>query len=196
MKTRNSIIAVLSIALLISIGSHFYTSIETKEVLVTDKESGGVEKVNLIESYNSVNSWDFLSEKNIRFLCDSLPAEKDGEIVSLEIAQNAIDEYSEKVGNDSVLAFHIGLDHMRKMVENADLYNGESGIPDSVVGYRFYKAITTRRYGRDPMNNTRDLVAVATSKFDNSGISIKSHNNVTIPFISHFRPCPRICGKK
>lgn len=128
-----------------------------------------------------------LDNKLQRSLCNSISIQNDGEEILPDNAAKEIAAFESHFGADDVKAFHMGLVTLDSMLTKAKRYNKTpAGIQRPIIGFRFYRAISTRIMpGGLPVNNKFDLVIYPTLSMD---VDLTSG-----PIYGHTRPCPRLC---
>ncbi len=183
MKTKNLIIGVLTVAVVIL------------SVLLYRSQNDRGESSNRSAQFN---------QKELEFFCVENLDPNDGRSITLRNARTAVNEFGRLYPGDSVKAFHIGLKTMRAMMDSIQLYNQQPGITDTIAGVRFYRGITTRNFTSSTgttieVKDRHDLVVVPTllSGYDLHVVldSVPLFRR-TVPIYSYTRPCPKLCGYK
>ena len=186
MKTKNLIIGVLAIAVIV-LSFLLYRAYNVSE-----------------KSYNKSAQ---LTLEEAEFFCVENLDANDGGIIGLDDAKIAIKEFERLNSTDSVKAFHIGLKTLRSMMDSIKVYNDYSrrqGVKDTITGVRFYRGITSRSFtspttGKPfPVKERHDLVIVPTV-LNNDLYVVRdtvSFLPKSVPIYSYTRPCPKLCGSK
>ncbi len=192
MKTTNILIGILSVAVVTLSIILFRVLAERKEQQTAteefaqfdsrtkEKSSGGMKE-------RSETSSAQLDEKLKKTLCASLLIANDGEEISSQTAAREIQAFEDLYATDNVKAFHMGLSKLDAMLTKAKQYNTtQEGTQNPIIGFRFYRAISTRTLGGGlQINNKFDLVIYPTLSMD---VDLQSG-----PIYGHTRPCPKLC---
>lgn len=137
-----------------------------------------------------------LEEQRKLFVAEDFRSD-DGEPIEFEDAKDLIKNFEDAHQTEEVLAFHFGLDELRSMIAKADTHNLTAATANRVVGFDFFRCITTRKFPRTgggdyQFTDELDLVVFPTIATGNL------HDIVTaadVPILSHSRPCPKMCGE-
>ena len=194
MKTTNIIIGALTIAV-VTLSIILFRIISerkdkedsTKEFVQFDprtneKSSGGMKE-------RSAPSSAQLDEKLKKILCASMLIANDGEEISSQTAAGEIQAFENLYATDNVKAFHMGLSKLDEMLIKAKQYNTtQEGTQNPIIGFRFYRAISTRTLGGGlQINNKFDMVIYPTLSID--------QDLTSGPIYGHTRPCPKLCSE-
>ncbi|WP_341900803.1 hypothetical protein [Fluviicola taffensis] len=186
MKTKITIGVLTAAVIALSI-ILFRTLSERKEKVTETKELvqiGSNEKSadSLAESSSAQ-----LDEKLRKILCASLLIANDGEEISSQVAAREIQAFEDLYATDNVKAFHMGLIKLDAMLTKAKQYNTtQEGTQNPIIGFRFYRAISTRTLGGGlQINNKFDMVIYPTLSID--------QDLTSGPIYGHTRPCPKLC---
>lgn len=134
------------------------------------------------------------TKEELDLLCLENLSRIDGKIIPWAVAQPIIAQFERDNPNEEVRAFHIGLEHLENLMKKIKEYNDKS--TDQIVGLRFYRGITSRKFprlggaGELDLKNKPDLIVVPTLEESNL-----HEVNVTadVPILAHSRPCPKLC---
>ncbi len=123
----------------------------------------------------------------------------DGEaILESEALVSVTDFIDQRLGNDPVMGYHMGLDTFEKMYTEIKEYNDEPANIKKIIGVRFYHALSDRTFSDLSIVNEKDLVAVPTLD-DGKDIYYVYPEVGFLPAVniySKFRPCPKLCGRE
>lgn len=120
----------------------------------------------------------------------------DGEPISPTNAKQLKDDFEQLNHGEKVLAFHFGIDELRNMIQKADAYNSITTNVHKVVGFDFYRCLTTRRFSNSSgetyeIPNELDLVIFPTTKEQILHDLVPA---AEVPVLTHSRPCPKLCS--
>ena len=189
MKTTTIIIGVLtaavvalSVILVRTLAEGKEEKPSTKELLQSDSRNSE-KSIDTIQEGSSAQ----LDEKLRKLLCETMLIANDGEEISAQTAAMEIQAFEDMYATDNVKAFHMGLSKLDEMLTKAKQYNtSQAGTQNPIIGFRFYRAISTRILGGGlQINNKFDMVIYPTLSID--------QDLTTGPIYGHTRPCPRLC---
>jgi hypothetical protein len=190
MKTTTIIIGALTAAVVALSVILVRTLAENKEPLAkgqvqSDSRNGNTEKSSDTTSESSSAQLD---EKLRKLLCETMLIANDGEQITAQTAADEIQAFEDLYATDNVKAFHMGLSKLDEMLTKAKQYNNsQAGAQSPIIGFRFYRAISTRTLGGLQINNKFDMVIYPTLSID--------QDLTTGPIYGHTRPCPRLCSE-
>ena len=194
MKTTKITIAVLTAAVVTLSIILFRVLSERKEKETRTEEFAQFDSKINEKSLGKMNersapSSGQLDDKLRKLLCSTALIANDGEEISAQTAANEIAAFESLHANDNVKAFHMGLRKLDEMVSKAKAYNNTmAGTQDPIIGFRFYRAIATRRLSDGlQITNKFDLVIYPTLSME--------HDLPAGPIYGHTRPCPRLCSE-
>lgn len=185
MQTKNILIAALAIAVGV-LSALLYRA--NSDCNTSTEESGLQELMATVESID-------LDPETAKSLCAARLADNDGGEMSLDRAISAIHHFDSLHPQEEVQAYHMGLTTIERMLDSARAYNNQSGNFDHIIGFRFYRAVTSRIIGQTVVNNKYDLVIVPTLQSDADLHTVRPETFLaaSVPIFSYLRPCPKLC---
>lgn len=190
MKTTTIIIGVLTAAVVALSVILVRTLAEGKEEKPSTKELLQSDSRNSEKSTDTIQEGSSaqLDEKLRKLLCETMLIANDGEEISAQTAAREIQAFEDLYATDNVKAFHMGLNKLDEMLTKAKQYNNsQAGAQSPIIGFRFYRAISTRTLGGLQINNKFDMVIYPTLSID--------QDLTTGPIYGHTRPCPKLCSE-
>lgn len=189
MKTTTIIIGVLTatvVALSVILVRTLAEKKETSAKELLQSDSGNSEKSSDTLSESSSAELD---EKLRKLLCETMLIANDGEEITSQTAEQEIRAFEDLYATDNVKAFHMGLIKLEEMLTKAKQYNNsQAGTQNPIIGFRFYRAISTRTLsGGLQINNKFDMVIYPTLSID--------EDLASGPIYGHTRPCPKLCSE-
>jgi hypothetical protein len=194
MKTKNILIAVLSIGIIV-LGVLYYQkckeiTTQTDDVIVktkmNEKSACDVDSTRVLKDIypNLINC------KNPVICGVSFPED------SLEKIRKMIRDAKELNPCNEIYGYQISLNHVKQMYNAIVEYNDGPENADKVAGIRFYEAVSERMI-EGKFRKKADLVMLP---YLSSGkdVFLVDTSFIRSPFnmYAHFRPCPRLCGNK
>lgn len=150
-----------------------------------------------------MNERKFIIEKQLDGIemgqyCTLAPQDTDGAEITPSDAFDAIRKFDHSSPNDPIQAFHLGLKEFNRLYLEITSYNQspdeEKGM---IIGIRFYRAITSRTFEGNEIDDAYDLIIVPTYESDMNDHNFSEEiqfDSETVPMISYLRPCPKLCG--